>query len=383
MGNNLALIDPTKPESAAWRGALRMVSVHKRALNAEQIMKNFNVPPGEKRYVMFNVSQLNNMPASCRGTDTAGQTVSYCYIYFEISQYDNYAYLFNKPYFISLNNDISDLNGLEIKGIRIGLNGKLSPVGQAYVHVDSVIDTSKYTAGMAPGSGQLLSSIGTVVPKSSGADSDLLYLEFDKIGANADQTPAPTVLSFAYTLDGIPAIDLGWRTFDAVSASFSQLTGVLVTDSTGFTDAQGAVTVARVFSSVRQQLPAVENFSAYLSSHQTGVTQLAIAYCSALMQNDSRRQAFFTNATPTDFRNNLQGNLIDPLVNRFMGSPALLASHDTTVVKAELLELITNAGSAAHKPGLCPGGSCSDPRTLQAGTAACAAALANAALILQ
>jgi hypothetical protein len=335
--------------------------------------------------VMFDVSHLHNMPASCTGTDTAGQAVSYCYVYFEISQYDNYAYLFNKPYFISLNTDIADLNGLKIKGMHIGLNGKLSPVGQAYVNVDATINTANYTAGMAPGSGQLLSSIGTVVPKLGGADSDLLYLEFDQIGTNPDQTPAPTVLSFAYTLDGIPAIDLGWRTFDAVSVSFSQLTGVPITASTGknFDNTSTPVKVSDVFNGVRSQMPAVENFSAYLSSHQTGVSQLAIAYCSALMNGGTYRQTFFTaNYQPSDFRNNWQSNLIDPLVTRFMGSAALLASHDTTPIKTELFKLITSSGDVARKDGLCAAG-CNDAQTLNAATAACAGALASAALMLQ
>jgi len=390
LGNNLARIDPNLAGSAAWRGALRMVSVHKRALSAEQIQQNFKVPPGEKRYVMFNVSQLNNMPASCRGTDASGQAVSYCYVYFEISQYDNYAYLFNKSYFISLNADIADLNGLVIKGIHIGLNGKLSPVGQGYVHVDTTINTANYTPGMAPGSGQALSSIGTVVPKLSGADSDLLYLEFDEIGIGSTyQPPAQTVLAFAYTLDGIPAIDLGWRTFDALNATFSQLTGVPMSASTGGTN---PVAVSRVFSGVRSQLPAVEDLPAYLSSHQTSVTQLAVAYCSALLHDVGYRQAFFGNGASA--ANYLSGNgwdnLLNPLVNTFLSGSGLYPKSGTpllaTRMHTELLDLLTHPSvDTSRKPGLCAiGGSCSsDPAILNAATVACAAALANAAITLQ
>jgi len=381
MGGTLS-----KAAATSWKGALRMVAVHKRALNSTQINQNFGVPPGEKRYVMFNVSKLPGMPASCLSTDG---TVSYCYIYFEMSQYDNYAYLFNKPYFISLNSNISDLTGLRIKGIHIGVNGKLSPVGQAFVNVDATINTaSGYVAGNEPGSGQLLANVGTIVPKVSGADGDLFYLEFDRIGSNGDQTPPPTVLSFAYTLDGVAAIDLGWRTFDEISNSFSQLTGVPLTASTGVSDTQGAVTVARVFTGVRQQLPAVEDFPAYLSSHQTSVTQLAIAYCAGLMQNSSYRTAFFggSASSPSYLAGNSWDNLIQPLTTKFLSGGGLYSPSVSTQLHGELLELLTHSlADSSRKPGLCAvGGSCStDPQILNAATVTCAAALANAAITLQ
>lgn len=385
MGNTLA-------QGAAWKGALRMVAIHKRALNPTQIAQNFAVKPGEKRYVMFNVSKINssgnaiNMPASCY--DAATDT-SYCYIYFEVSQYDNYAYLFSKPYFISLNSDISDLNGLVIKGIHIGINGKLSPVGQAYVNVNATINTAlNYLPGNTPGSGQLLSDVGTVVPKLSGADADLLYLEFDRIGANSDQTPAIVTLPFAYLLDGKPAIDLGWRTFDKISANFSQMTGVPVSASTGvnYDGTSTPVKVSDVLRTLRSQMPAVEDFPAYLASHQTAVSQLAIAYCSALMQNTSLRHAFFTaNNDPADFRADWQSNLVDPMVTKFMSGGGLLSAPSGAQISSELVNLITYPGSISRRAGICAGTACNgnDARTLNAATAACAAGLANAALTLQ
>lgn len=382
MGGTLS-----KAAATAWKGALRMVAVHKRALSPTQINQNFGVPPGEKRYVMFNVSKLNGMPASCRGTDGSGNAISYCYVYFEMSQYDNYAYLFNKPYFISLNSDISDLTGLRIKGIHIGVNGKLSPVGQAFVNVDATINTaSGYVAGNEPGSGQLLANVGTIVPKVSGADGDLFYLEFDKIGSNTDQTPSPVVLSFGYTLEGVPGIDLGWRTFDEINNSLSQLTGIPLSASTGVSDAKGAVTVARVLAGVRQQLPAVEDFSAYLSSHQTSVTQLAIAYCAALMNDDTARQAFFSGtSTLSDLKGNGWNNLINPLTSKFLSGGALYSGSLSTPLHDELLQLLTHPALDTRKAGLCAaGGSCStDAQIKNAATVTCAAALANAAITLQ
>jgi hypothetical protein len=379
MGNTLA-------QGASWKGALRMVAIHKRALNPAQITQNFNVPPGEKRYVMFNVSQIANMPASCYD---AASGKSYCYVYFEVSQYDNYAYLFNKPYFISLNSDITDLNGLIIKGIHIGINGKLSSVGQGYVNVNATINTAvNYVPGDSPGSGQLLSNIGTVVPKLAGADADLLYLEFDKISSNADITPAPVVLSFAYVLDGVAAINLGWRTFDEISAAFSQMTTMPVTAPTGVNfpapNASTPVRVSDVYAGVRSQLPAVENFPAYLASHQTSVTQLAIAYCAALMNDNAKRNAFFGTATPNDLKGSGWNNLVNPLVSKFLSGGALYSASMATQMHDELIEMITHPALNTRKAGLCPAGTCNtNPEILKAATITCTAALANAALTMQ
>lgn len=384
MGSNLAPGRIDDPTSRAWRGSLRMVAVHKRALSQTQIATNTAVPPGEKRYVMFNISQVPGTPASCRGV-VSGQPVGYCFIYFQVSQYDNYAYLFYKPRFISFNGDTADLAGLQIKGIHLGMNGKLLPVGQAYVNVDAVIDLQDpvfgYKAGNEPGSGQALSEVGTVVPKSAGPDADLLYLEFDKIGSSADIAVPPQVLAFSYVLDGEPAVDLGWRTFDSINATYHQLTGVPMDANLYFPSAP-AIYVRDVYKAARQQLPAVADFSSYLSSHQSGLSQLAIAYCRALVRDPARRHGFFAGADEGDFRADWQGRLIDPLVSRFMGSAELFAAHDTTVVRSELLNLVTHPGDASRRAGLCAGG-CNNEQTLDAATAACAAALANAALVLQ
>ncbi|MFT3929970.1 MAG: hypothetical protein QM709_06695 [Spongiibacteraceae bacterium] len=387
--NYQIVLGDTLAKGATWKGALRMVAIHKRALNADQVHQNFEVPPGEKRYVMFNVSKIANMPASCY--DSATQT-SYCYIYFDVSQYDNYAYLFNKPYFISLNDDISDLNGLVIKGIHIGINGKLSSVGQSYVNVNTTVNTASYIVGNEPGSGVILSDLGTIVPKLVGADADLMYLEFDQIGVNTDHAATATGPAFSYLLDGAAAIDIGWRTFDEISATFSQMTGVQVTDSTGFvvpgqTGNPTPPTVGTVFNNLRGQLPAVEDFPAYLASHQTAVSQLAVTYCTALMRNSTRRDAFFGAATSASyFRTDWQNRLVSPLVTKFTSGAALLSAPSSAQISTELMNLITYypADSNRHA-GICANGICNsdDDLTLRAATAACAAGLANAAMTLQ
>ena len=44
---------------------------------------------------------------------------------------------------------------------------------------------------------------------------------------------------------------------------------------------------------VQQQLPPVPNIEAFLASHQTGIAQLAIKYCSVMVDTASTRTAFF------------------------------------------------------------------------------------------
>ena len=80
---------------------------------------------------MFSVSRLTNIPQS--------------FVVYEGSLFDSYAYLFRKPFFISLDGDRAT-GGLDIVGIRIGLTAARPPVGQSFAHVANMI-SSAYTAG--------------------------------------------------------------------------------------------------------------------------------------------------------------------------------------------------------------------------------------------
>ena len=72
--------------SVAGRDALRR-GPQPRA-DGDQIQQNFTAGVGERYFLLFNVSHLTGVPQS--------------YVMFEVSQYDSYSYLFNKPTFISL-----------------------------------------------------------------------------------------------------------------------------------------------------------------------------------------------------------------------------------------------------------------------------------------
>ena len=71
-----------------FQGVFRLVAVYNRALTLEQIRQNFQAGVGEKFFLLFSISHLVDVPKA--------------YIMFEVSQFDSYGYLFNKPTFISL-----------------------------------------------------------------------------------------------------------------------------------------------------------------------------------------------------------------------------------------------------------------------------------------
>ncbi|MEO7387819.1 MAG: LamG domain-containing protein, partial [Gammaproteobacteria bacterium] len=100
-----------------WQGVLRMTAIHNRALTPEQVQQNFDAGVGEKFFLLFDVSAHTGTPAS--------------YVLFEVSQFDSYGYLFNRPTFISLDPDWTPSAPIPVKGLRIGANGVVGAVSQA------------------------------------------------------------------------------------------------------------------------------------------------------------------------------------------------------------------------------------------------------------
>ena len=74
-----------------WTGVIRLVAIHNRALNLQQIQQNFAAGVGEKFFLLFGIEHIVNVPKS--------------YIMFEAAQYDSSGYLFTNPKFISLDAD--------------------------------------------------------------------------------------------------------------------------------------------------------------------------------------------------------------------------------------------------------------------------------------
>jgi hypothetical protein len=341
-----------------WQGKLRLVAIHNRALTQAQIQQNFLAGVGEKFFLLFNVSDHSGVP------DT--------YILIEASQFDNYSYLFNQPVFISLDPAFTP-NDIPVAGMRIGINGKEAAVGQAYRNLDTVITPAFYTSG----TGQRLSDMGTIIALEKGSDLDEFFLTFEVLGNNSHIVLESAPLQPAAPADLPPAADIGLRNFDEIDATMAVLTDV----------PRNQVDVMNVFSIVRQQLPTVENIEGFLSAHQMAISQLAIEYCNALLENNGRTSranyfpGFDFSATADNaFNSATQRNLvIVPLTQRIMNT-GLGTQPDPADVSTELDNLIQILTSCAFGPGATCANSA---RTLEVVKASCAATLGSAAMLLQ
>jgi len=152
----------------AFQGEIKFLAVHQRAMTAAQVMQNFNAGVGQRYYLLFNIS---NVP---------GVNVPQAYMMMTVSQYDNYSYLFYQPTFISLDPTAKPTT-IPVSGMRIGINGTIPLVGQAYTTLNTSVTAAGYTA-----QGEVLSTVGTVIALESGPLTDQFFLQFDKLGTASD-----------------------------------------------------------------------------------------------------------------------------------------------------------------------------------------------------
>ena len=394
LGNTTAGTTP-------WAGAMRMVAVHNRALTPAQIEQNYDAGVGQKYFVMFSVSEIIDREGVCHSAgnqDGAGRT-NFCYVVFEVSQFDESAYLFERPFFVNINPDGGNVE-FDVSGIHLGINGKLAQIGQAFVNVQSSV--SSEVANVA----HTLAKLGTVIPLENGADQDVFFLAFDDAGGQAGSIDALPRLPFSQSLTGLDSPDIGVRTFDEINASLSALTGV-PTGSTSVSPVTGK-TVGETYAQVRRALPGIADFNAFSSSHLMAATQLTAAYCDALMQDNSLRATLFPGfdfsravANPDiDWR----GQVVVPLVDRAINSGLQPAQvRDAIIAEIELLitdsqdlkpyinqngNWVSDPSAAAHnkRDGLiyCENGaSCPSTRTADVVKAACTAVFGSAVVLLQ
>jgi Concanavalin A-like lectin/glucanases superfamily len=345
-----------------WQGKLRLVAIHNRALTQEQITRNFEAGVGQKFYMLFGIGDLIDVPQS--------------YILFEVSQYDNYSYLFDRPTFISLDPNAKPAS-ISLKGMRLGINGKEAHVGQAYQNLDTSIGGAGYQS-----SGQLLSRIGTVIASEKGVDSDEFFLTFEKLGDHTNVVTDTAPLTPLPPTAGTPAADIGLRTFDEVNASMAAVTGV----------STGNANIKSTFDTIKQQLPTVENIQGFLSAHQVAVAQLAIDYCNELVEDPTLRGNFFGSgidfnadvATAFGSGDSAQKNqVVAALVNNMVGAN-LNTQPIQNDIKGELIgPASTNANNLFDRlTASCPAG-CDAVRTRTIVKAMCAAVLGSGAMLLQ
>jgi Concanavalin A-like lectin/glucanases superfamily len=325
----------------SWQGLIKFVAIHSRALTAAQILQNFNAGVGQRYYMLFNVSDITG--------------VSQSYVMFTASQYDSYGYLFYQPTFISLDPSAKP-NNVAIKGVRIGINGTLPQVGQAYIPLNTAVTTTGYTS-----QGQLLSSVGTVIALESGPLTDMFFLQFDTLGSQSYPIVEPIPTTPPMPTGPIVA-DVGVRTFAQVNSTLSQLTGVPVTNAT----------VNATYQSVQQQLPSVPTLEAFSAANQVGTAQLAIQYCGTMVNTPSLAAQMFPGVTFNASTYPGQTNLVtSALAARVLGGGSLPSQPALSTVTTELGNLIGV---------LCSGTSpCNNTaRVLAVTAAACAAAFGSA-----
>ncbi len=346
-----------------WSGVIRLVAVHNRTLTSAQIAQNFDAGVGEKFFLLFSVSHLTSVPES--------------YIVFQASQFDSYAYLFTEPHFISLD-PTAQPDGIDVRGVRIGLNGQELPVGQTYANLNTTISSFAYD----PLAGQRLATIGAVLPLENGPDTDEFFLTFDQFDDSNFSRPPPATPPAPVPQDLAAVSDIGVRTFDEINATMAAITGVSPLDSS----------VQSTYTTIRQSLPTVETIEAFLSSHQIAIAQLAIEYCSALIDDTSLRASTFpgfpfTSQVATAYPSS-QDLLLDPMVDRMLGSVTnnIGTQPDRTLVKTELSELINGLPLARDPAGIRPGlanGGGTDIRARTIAKATCSALLGSAAMLVQ
>jgi Concanavalin A-like lectin/glucanases superfamily len=356
--NTFALVvgNETSGTANQFQGELRMVAIHNRALTLAQIQQNYAAGVGQKYFMLFNVTALTGVPQS--------------YILMTLSLNDSYSYLFTNPTFISLD-PTQTPNNIPISGIRIGVNGSEAPVGQSYIPLNTTVTSANYNSN----TGQLLSSVGAVIALQKGPASDQFFLSFAQIGSQTHVYTDPVYAAPA-PVPGPAAPDLGVRTFERLAQTMSKVTGVPMTDAN----------VSQVYSNVLSALPPVPDLTAFSAANQTAISQLAIAYCSEMV--DTRGTAVFgagfdptqggtyfsgainTNSNRDKVINALYVNLVGGTIGANLATQPPFSS-----VQAELDSLITNLTPAAYAN--------TPNRSGVVTKAACAALLGGASTLVQ
>ncbi len=297
-----------------WDGQVRLVAIHNRVLTQQQILQNFDVGVGQKFYLLFYVGHRIGIPDS--------------YIVFEVSQFDSYSYLFDEPRLINLDPAWTP-GGFTIRGMRIGINGKVALAGQAYANIDVTVNATDYD----PATGQLLSPLGTIIALEKGSASDEFFLTFELLGAQTNTFNDPQPAAPSPPPDPGPvASDIGMRTFEEINSTIAAITGVPTTNAA----------VESVYADYIQQLPTVEAIDAFLPSHQMAIAQLALTSCSELVENRGgiSRAAYFSdfdtlglfNANAQDAFDTVgeRALIIDPILTAVMNVDQLQPLNNLT-----------------------------------------------------
>jgi hypothetical protein len=137
--------------------------------------------------------------------------------------------------------------------------------------------------------------------------------------------------------------------------------------------------VFNVYTTVKQQLPSIENVDTFISAQQMAVTQLAIAFCDQAVEDDTLRQAWWPDfdvdaSVPLAFTTENRPNLITPIIERLMPQ-APATQPEVSELSNELNNLVTRLAACNEN--------CDAQRTKTITKASCAAVLASAMTLIQ
>src|ERR1700733_10048658 len=334
----------------SWQGLIKFVAIHSRSMTPAQVLQNFNAGVGERYYMLFDVSAVTG--------------VSQASIMMTASQYDSYSYMFYQPTFISLDSTVtsSTLPSIPVQGIRIGINGTVPQVGQAYIPLNTTVTGSAYTP-----QGEVLSNIGTVIGLQAGPLTDQFFLTFDKLGNQSDVV-VEAIPAIPAPAPGPVVADIGVKTFAQINATLSALTGVPTTDPN----------VNATYLAVQQQLPPNPTLEGFSSSNQVGVAQLAVQYCNEMVNNPTLLAQMLPGVTLSAGLFSSQAGIdsvTGPLAAKVLASGAHQPAASTiTGPTGELDSLVAN---------LCSTSACTTAARVQAVTAAaCATAFGSADMLI-
>jgi len=329
-----------------FSGIIKLVAVYKRALSPVEVMKNFEAGVGEKFLLNFDVSQVLESPST--------------FVQIEVSELDANSYLFSTPTVLS-----HSVRSFRIKNLQVAVNGNIPVSGQSWRNIDT------FTFG----NGQILSPVSSIIAKDVGMDGDQFTLTFEAIGNK--EIPAPIVTPQATVpVDGIDtAPRTGIRTFEQIMFTMASITGVDVnTDN-----------VQNVYQELKQQLPSQSNIVGFLSSHQVGISKLALEYCDTMVDSNTLRNNFFGTTSfdfnapaNTAFLDQLKvTDLIKILTDKTMGID-LLNQPNVNDIQTAMLDLINGLTADCNT-----GAICDINRTQTVVKASCAAMLGSAAVTMQ
>lgn len=332
-----------------WQGSVRLLAIYNNVLSQAQIQQNYDVGVGEKFFLLFSISEQVKLDNT--------------FIVFEVSQFDNYSYLFNSPSLVNLDNNPL-AKSLDISGIKLGLNGKENPNGQAFANVDTIISSSQNIGVPFP-----ISTLGTIIGIDKGAQNDEFFLSFERLGEfNNVIIEGDIIISPPLAAESTTS-DIGIKNFAEINATMSALTGI------------GAQTskVNSVYQLVQRQLPSIDNIETFISAQQMGITQLAIGYCDSAIEDNTLVNTWFPNVdltkTPDDvFSLSNRMQFITPLIDKLM--PLNLATQPSKdAIETEISSLITRLSTCD--------GTCDSDRSKTIAKASCTAILASAVTLVQ